>query len=337
MRGATIRDVAREAGVSVATVSRVLNGSGPVHASTRRRIQEVALRLRYTPDSAARSLITRRTHTLGVLLPDIYGEFFSEIIRGIDQAAQAAGYHLLVSSSHNERAEIEAALRTMRGRVDGLIVMSPDVDAAALVANLPESTPVVLVNCAVRDAAFHEIDVDNAGGMRAMTRHLLAAGHARIAFVRGPERNADAAERLAGYRAALQEAGAESRAEWELPGDFTDAGGHRAGLLLLALRPRPTALMCANDSTAIGALSALREAGVRVPEEIAVTGFDDIPIARYVTPALTSVHVDIAELGIRAARALLHAVESKNRHERGRETLPASLVIRQSCGTAAPP
>jgi LacI family transcriptional regulator len=336
MRGATIRDVAREAGVSVATVSRVLNDSGPVNAATRRRIQEVASRLRYAPDGAARSLITRRTHTLGVLLPDIHGEFFSEVIRGIDRAAQASGFHVLVSSSHNERSEIEAALRTMRGRVDGLVVMSPDVDAAALVANLPESTPVVLVNCNVRDAAFHEIDVDNAGGARAMAEHLLAAGHRRIAFVRGPDRNVDAADRLAGYRAALQAAGVERRGEWELAGDFTDTRGYRAVTELLALDPRPTALMCANDSTAIGALSALREAGVRVPEEVAVTGFDDIPIARYVSPALTTVHVDIAGLGARATQALLRAIEQKNDHERGRELVATTLAIRESCGTRSP-
>src|SRR5918998_1019573 len=139
----TIKDVAREANVSVATVSRVLNGSGPVSAETQHRIREVAGRLRYVPHGGARSLITSRTNTLGVLLPDLYGEFFSEVIRGIDQRAQKSGYHLLVSSSHADRAEIEAALRAMRGRVDGLIVMSPDVEARALAANLSESLPVV--------------------------------------------------------------------------------------------------------------------------------------------------------------------------------------------------
>jgi LacI family transcriptional regulator len=144
---ATIRDVAREAGVSVATVSRVFNNSGPVREDTRRRIDDVARRLRYIPNSAARTLSTRRTQTVGVVLPDLYGEFFSEVIRGIDQVVQESGWHLLVSSSHNERAEIEAALRAMRGRVDGLIVMSPDLDATTLSRNLPESLPVVLLNC----------------------------------------------------------------------------------------------------------------------------------------------------------------------------------------------
>ena len=329
---ATIRDVAREAGVSVATVSRVFNDSGPVNEATRRRIQDVARRLRYAPDSAARSLITRRTHTLGVLLPDLHGEFFSEVIRGIDQTAQASGYHLLVSSSHNERSEIEAALRAMRGRVDGLIVMTPDVDAQVLVSNLPESHPVVLLNCAVEGTAYDTINVDNEGGAHAMTRHLVELGHRDVAFVRGPARNVDAAERLRGYRTALAEAGIAPREAYELPGDFTDAGGHAAARRVLELAPRPTALFCANDSMAIGALSGLRDAGVRVPDDIAVAGFDDIPIARYMSPPLSTVHVAIGELGARAMRVLLVAVERKGQHVRRRETLPTTLVVRRSCG-----
>src|SRR5512132_3056708 len=133
----TIRDVAREAKVSVATVSRVLNSSGPVSDETRRRIREVAGRMRYAPHGGARSLITSKTQTLGVLLPDLYGEFFSEIIRGIDVAARSSGFHLLVSSSHSDRGELESAIRSMRGRVDGVIIMSPDLDASVLVATLP--------------------------------------------------------------------------------------------------------------------------------------------------------------------------------------------------------
>src|SRR5690606_5506248 len=139
-------------------VSRVFNRSGPVREPTRLRILEVAERLRYVPDSAARSLITRRTGTLGVLLPDLYGEFFSEVIRGLDGAAQARGYHLLLSSSHDDRSAIEAALRAMRGRVDGLVVMSPDIDAQGLRSNLPDSLPVVLLNCAVRGSAYDSLN-----------------------------------------------------------------------------------------------------------------------------------------------------------------------------------
>ncbi|MBX6366113.1 MAG: LacI family DNA-binding transcriptional regulator, partial [Gemmatimonadetes bacterium] len=222
---ATIKDVARAAGVSVATVSRVLNESGPVREETRRRVWEVASSLRYVPNETARSLITRSTRTLGVVLPDLHGEFFSEVIRGIDQRAQRERYHLLVSGSHNEREEIEAALRAMRRRVDGLVLMSPDIDAAGLEANLPHDLPVVLLNCAIRATAVPTITIDNFGGATAMVRHLLSLGHRRIGFIGGPPGNYDAAERLRGYRETMRAAGLDPSA-WEEVGDFTESGGH---------------------------------------------------------------------------------------------------------------
>ena len=202
----TIREVARAAGVSVATVSRVLNESGPVAGETRDRIRRVAGEMRYIPNGAARSLSMRRTGTLGVLLPDLYGEFFSEVIRGLDQAAQRARFHLLLSSSHNNRHDIEAALQAMRGRVDGLVVMSPHIDVAVLAANLPESLPAVMLNTPQSTSEFDTLSVDNFGGARAMVAHLVGHGHKRIAMVRGPEPNHDAEERVRGYRAALADA-----------------------------------------------------------------------------------------------------------------------------------
>lgn len=328
----TIRDVARAAGVSVATVSRVFNNSGPVHEETRARIREVASALRYSPNSAARSLITAKSNTLGVLLPDLYGEFFSEVIRGIDQTAQLNGYHVLVSSSHETQARIEGAMRAMRGRVDGLIVMSPDIDAPTLAANLPDDLPVVLLNCAVEGTSYDAISVDNFGGAYAMVRHLLSTGRDRVAILTGSSRNYDARERLRGYRAALRDAGAEQQEGWEIPGDFTEAGGYSAARGIGVLAPRPNALFAANDAMAIGALSALREIGLSVPGDIAVAGFDDIPMARYMNPPLTSVHVEISELGARAMGVLLAAVQEKNRHGRQQVTLPTTLVVRQSCG-----
>jgi len=334
----TIRDVARAAGVSVATVSRVFNNSGPVHEETRARIREVAREMRYSPNSAARSLITAKSNTLGVLLPDLYGEFFSEVIRGIDQTAQEHGYHVLVSSSHETQVRIEAAMRAMRGRVDGLIVMSPDIDAPTLAANLPDSLPVVLLNCAVEGTSYDVICVDNFGGAYAMVRHLLSTGRDRVAIITGSSRNYDARERLRGYRAALRDAGAEQREGedgWEIPGDFTETGGYRAARAIASLAPaerRPNAVFAANDAMAIGALSAFRELGLAVPRDIAVAGFDDIPMARYMSPPLTSVHVAISELGARAMDVLLAAVQEKNRHERRQVVLPTTLVVRQSCG-----
>ncbi|WP_457443946.1 LacI family DNA-binding transcriptional regulator [Roseateles sp. P5_E4] len=328
---ATIKDVARVAGVSVATVSRALNGAENVLPHTRQRIVEVARELRYSPSGAARSLITRRTDTIGALLPDLHGEFFSELIRGIDQAARARGLHLLLSSSHDDANEAAAALRAMNGRVDGLIVMSPHADDDFLSQNLPPALPAVLLNSGVRGASQRVFAVDNFGGARAMTEHLVRSGRRRIAFLGGPQANFEARERERGYRAGLA-VGAEA---WLLEGDFSEAGGQRAAAELLALPAgqRPDAVFAANDIMAIGLLGALQAGGVRLPEDIALAGFDDIPIARYVSPALTTMHVPIAALGGQALDALADTLE-RNATDAGATVMPVQLVVRRSCGSA---
>lgn len=327
----TIKDVAREAGVSVATVSRVLNGSGPVSEQTGQRIREVAGRLRYVPHGGARSLITRKTQTLGVLLPDLYGEFFSEVIRGMDDTAQRHGFHLLISRAHADTHGVETAMRAMRGRVDGVVAMSPDLGADAPL-DVPALLPIVLLCSAPRGDRTDLLTIDNQGGSRAIVSHLVGLGHTRIAIIKGAASNYDAAERLRGYRAALRQAGITADPSLSAEGGFTEAGGYAAALELLKLMPRPTAIFAANDSMAMGALSALREAGVRVPEDIAVAGFDDIPLARYMDPPLSTVRVPTYELGARAVEMVLHGVRSKNDHTRCRERVSTEIVIRRSSG-----
>ncbi len=331
----TIKDVARSARVSVATVSRVLNSTGPVLASTRTRIRSAIDSLGYVPHHTARSLITRRTNTLGVLLPDIYGEFFSELIRGIDATVRKAGYHLLVSSSHGERGEAGAIFRAMRGRVDGLVVLSPDIPVPALRAAIPDSLPVVLLNSPDESGgSFDLIHIDNVSGATAMVRHLHGLGHRRIAFIRGPEPNADATERLRGYRQALSSLGLGINAALELPGDFREDGGYRAGRRIAGMRHLPSAIFAANDAMAIGCLAALRDEGRSVPGDFALAGFDDIPIARFTAPPLTSVRVSIAELGAAAAERVLHGVRHGRGHKPLHLTLPTTLVVRESSGSA---
>ena len=328
----TIKDVARQADVSVATVSRVFSGANVVREETSRRIRDVAARLRYTPHVGARSLTTSKTSTLGVLLPDLYGEFFSEVIRGIDAAAQRSGYHLLVSSSHSDSREVASAMRSMRGRVDGLILMSPDLDAKTLVATLPEGHSVVLLNSSVRQRGVASVRIGNRRGARAMVRHLIEHGHRRVAIIAGAAHNLDSEQRRSGYRAALLDAGISLDLRLEVSGDFTEDSGFEAVRNMLADKScRPTAIFAANDAMAIGALSALREAGARVPEDFAVAGFDDIPMARHMTPRLSSVHVPIAELGERAAENLIAAV-SNSRYRARHEILHTTSVIRESCG-----
>jgi LacI family transcriptional regulator len=300
-----------------------------VREQTRQRIHRAIAKLRYVPHGAARSLITRKTHTVGVLLPDLFGEFFSELIRGIDLAARRHGYHLLVSSSHGDRSETEAMLRAMRGRVDGLIVLSPDLDGPDFESNLPSGFPVVLLN-ADGKKIFDSIRVDNYGGSLTVVRHLIGLGHRSIAFVTGPPRNHDAAERLRGYRDAVAGAGGRLL---ELDGDFREEAGYRAAGRMPRGKHPPTAVFAANDAMAIGLLCAFRERHIRVPEDVALAGFDDIPIARFITPPLTTVQVPIADLGARATAQLLHAIgEGDARRKPWEEVLPTRLVVRSSCG-----
>jgi LacI family transcriptional regulator len=328
---ATIHDVARRAGVSVATVSRVLNGKELVREETSRQVRAAAKSLRYVPNVAARSLSIRRSQTIGIVLPDVHGEFFSEVIRGIDLAARAEGYHILVSGSHSDPAQMLEVVDTMRGRVDGLVVMAPDVTLEPL-EELPKM-PVVLLNSS--GANGDAITIDNYGGARAMMRHLHGLGHTRIAFVCGPQHNADARERLRGYRHAMRGTAAKSLRALEWAGDFTEESGFAAGNKIVAQASRPTAVFSSNDSMAVGVLASLALAGIKVPGEMSVVGFDDIPIARYVAPPLTTMRVDIAELGRRSFALLLDAINDPLAHSYRHDRVATTLVVRNSC--AEPP
>lgn len=332
---ATIHDVAARAGVSVATVSRVLNGKQLVREETTRSVLEAASALRYVPNVAARSLSSRSTQTIGVLLPDVHGEFFSEVIRGIDRAARAEGYHVLVSGWHSDVAEMLAMINTMRGRVDGLILMAPDIPAASLREQLSTDLPSVLLNSA--DDGHPGVTIDNFGGAGLMMAHLAALGHERIAFIKGPAQNRDARERLRGYRRAMKKIkGTSADASLELSGDFSEESGIAAALQILASPNRPTAVFAANDSMAVGAMSAFAGAGLTVPDDIAVTGFDDIPIARYITPALTTVRVDLADFGHRGLSLMLECIRDPANQVHRRECATTTLVVRRSCGEHQP-
>ena len=327
----TIRDVARAAGVSIATVSRVFNDSPRVSPEARQRVRSAATRLDYWPNSAARSLTTSRTHTLGVLLPDLFGEFFSEVIRGIDHAARREHYQVLVSSSHADTAGLIAAAQSMRGRIDGLVAMVPERGNVASVRRLSQRFPVVLLNPPAGLDGFRTVSIANYDGAHSMVRHLVELGHRRIAIVKGPSGNIDSEERLRGYRTALLNAEIAVDPALEVRGDFTESSGYQAAAALLRLVPRPTAVFAANDSMAVGLLCALRDAQIAVPRDVTVAGFDDIEIARYMSPALTTVHVDAYQLGERAFRSLIELIQSPSRRRPGHEILPTTLVLRSSC------
>jgi len=304
LANATIRDVARAASVSVASASRALSGHAAVLPATRARIQEAARSLDYVPHAGARSLSMARAHAIGVVLPDLHGEFFSEFVRGMDREAYARGFHLLLSNMHADPAQAAAALGTMRGRVDGLAIMAPGIAADLLAASLPRALPVVLIN--TPDIGGHPaLRVENRAAVATMMRHLIDTGRRAIVHIAGPRGNIDADARREGFVQAMATAGLGARV---IDGDFHEEAGAGAARLLLAESAEVDAVFAANDMMAIGCLLAFRAAGVDVPRRIAVAGFDDIPAARYVFPSLTTMRVDIAELGARAVARLADAI-----------------------------
>jgi len=328
----TIHDVAHRADVSIATVSRVLNGNSRVSEESRRRVWAAAAELDYWPHGAARSLTTRRTHSLGVLLPDLYGEFFSEVIRGIDRAASQRRHHVLLSSSHADTGTVLAAARAMRGRIDGLILMAPEAGSADAVEAIRRRFPVVVLNPSAPVEGCDSVSIANFQGALAATRHLIALGHRTIATIRGPAGNVDAEERLRGCREAMRGAGLPGPA-LVLTGDFTEASGFRCAGEILRREPRPTAVFAANDSMAVGLLSALATRGLEVPRDLAVVGFDDISIARFISPPLTTVRVDAYGLGRQAVELMLSRGDPSLPAPTTHAVLPAPLVVRSSCGS----
>ena len=304
---ATIRDVARVSELSVASVSRVLNGHNNVHPDTRQKVLDAMQALGYSPNAAARSLSTAKAHAIGVVLPDLHGEFFSELMRGMDQAASKRGYMLLMSNMHADSLLAGQAMGAMRGRVDGLIVMAPQLSAHDLAKTLPVGLPAVLIN-SPDDAGHHNMRIDNRGGVTLMIRHLLANGRKRIVHLAGVRDNLDASERAQAYRDALAALAPEMPVR-VLEGDFTDESGERLVQQLIADGTEFDAIFAANDMMALGALQALRTVGVQVPAQVAVAGFDDVPLARYL--GLTTMRVDMVGIGQRAIARLIAELEGE--------------------------
>ena len=327
MAGVTIRDVARLAQVSVASVSRALNGLANVHPDTRERVVSAANELGYIPHAGARSLSLARAQTIGVVLPDIHGEFFSEIVRGMDRQAGSHGYLLLLSTMHAGNGQAGSALRAMRGRVDGLIIMAPHVAPEAVEDALPPEVPALLINSPAGKRALPRLRLDNFAGAQAVVRHLLEGNRRRLLHIAGPDGNIDAAERAEAFRRAVAGSGAEWRI---LPGDFTEEAGEGGARAILSGEVACDAVFAANDMMALGCLHALRAGGVAVPDEVAVAGFDDVPLARYL--ALTTVRVRIAELGARAIDRLIGQLGADRSDQDDELHLP-ELVIR---ATTAP-
>ena len=325
MAEATIRDVARRAEVSVASVSRVLNRLTNVSEDTRARVAAAIDELGYVPHAGARSLSLARTGAIGVVLPNLHGEFFSEFVRGMDGLATERGYLLLLSNMHAQSGTAEAVLKAMRGRVDGLIVMAPHLEDQEFATALPRGTPAVLVNTRAEVPGRPAIRLDNAAGARAVAEHFIAIGRRRIVHISGPVGNIDAEERAEAFRQALdRKPGVESLV---VQGDFYEQSGRAAVAALVDSVQKFDAIFAGNDMMAIGALEALRERGFKVPDDVAVAGFDDVPLASHL--GLTTVRVRIAELGERAIERLIRKLEGGEDSDGGELHAP-ELVVRGS-------
>jgi LacI family transcriptional regulator len=325
----TMADVAREAGVSLMTVSRALNGKDGISEGTRQRIQQVIDRLGYRRSDIARGLVTKRTGTIGLVVPDNSNPYFSEVARGVEHAAYAQDYNVFLCNTEEDAEREKAVLLSLAEKqVDGLIVCSSRLEKEELGTYLDYFAAQVLVNRRLDNGTASAVRPDDQSGGRLAVTHLFKTGHRAIGILAGPEPSFSGGLRLKGYSEALEATGVPVNPTWVqhcLP--MVDAS-QQAAIDLLTRNPELTALFCFNDLVAVGALKACAELGRAVPEDIAIVGFDDIPLASLVTPALTTIHLPRYELGWLAGETVLRSI---NGETSGTDTvLPVELVIRAS-------
>ena len=323
----TLEHVAREAGVSPSTVSRILNGTASVSSAKQAAVDEAIRRLRFRPNPVARGLAGGRTLSVGVLTQTISSPFYGEALHGIEDRLEQAGYIPLFVSGHWREADERKAMEALLSRrVDGLIVLAGRMPNADL-ESVSRTVPLVVVGRDVAGPGLFSLNFDNRAGGLVATRHLIECGHTRIAFIAGDMAHQDALERQAGYREALEAAGLNFDPALVMPGDFTEAGGLMAVNRLLESRLPFTAIFAANDQTAIGAALGLYRKNVRVPDDVSLVGFDDLAPARYSIPPLTTVRQSVYEMGSQAANAMLDMLHGRTPAV---ELPPPELVPRES-------
>jgi LacI family transcriptional regulator len=332
-RGVTIMDVARASGVSYATVSRVLSGYEFVRESTRNRVMEAVKHLGYVANLQARSLAGGRSRIIGLLVPNLDNSYVGTITRGIDQELERANYDLMLYTSHrhpgNESFYVSAIAN---GLTEGLLLVAPLVPTTYLDALRAQNYPYVLIDQADTTENSSVVEATNWQGAYEATRYLSQLDHTRIAFITGALAVRSAVERLRGYKAALADCNIPVREELVVEGDYQQQTGYETTKCLLqSVCPPPTAIFAANDLSAFGAMDAARECGLRIPDDISIIGFDDIPQASLVYPKLTTVRQPLEQMGRVAVKMLLERIEDRSRPPQ-RVTLATQLVIRDSCG-----
>lgn len=331
----TIKDIARLAGVSPSTVSRVVSNSPRISRDTADKVRRIMTEHGYHPNQTAKSLVSRTTHTLGIMLPrpaeELFrNDFFGELLRGIVTQSTRMGYDLLMTTVTGEQNELNTISRLAKGRrVDGLVLLGARRDDP-LIAYLSENDfPFVVIGRSETHPHIPMVDNDNVQASYDATCHLIAQGHQRIAFVSGPPTLTLSHDRLKGYRQALEEHGLESKEEWIVEGEFLQESGFRSMSLFMSMQERPTALVAIDDNVAFGVLSGLAELGFRVPEDLSLIGFNNIPLAELATPPLSSIDIGTYQLGYTAIVSLLEAIQGK----KPRKTpllIPHKLIVRAS-------
>ncbi|MBZ0277065.1 MAG: LacI family transcriptional regulator [Anaerolineae bacterium] len=328
---ATIRDVAKAANVSISTISHVINETRYVSPDTRERVLRAMQQLNYQHNRVASSLRNRKTYTIGVLLPNSANPYFAELLAGIEAACFEQDYHIIMGNANDDPAREQSYLKVLLSRqVDGILLISTGAFADSIHLLRENKTPVVMVDRSTELTTVDELFTDNQGGGHLATAHLLALGHRRIGCVTGPSFLTPSAARVQGYRDAFAAVGEPLREEWIVTGDFQHAGGYRAAQKLLALDDTLTAIFACNDVMAIGVMAALQEAGLRVPQDVSVIGYDDIPLASYSNPRLTTIAQPARELGHLAVERLLERLDDPDVPAR-LDMLPVTLVERDSC------
>ena len=329
----TIRDVAERAGVSSMTVSRVINRSGYISQDARERVEAAIAELGYVPNTLARSLRFKRTKTLACVLTDITNPFFTTIARGVGDAANAQGFNVIfcnTDESESEQAEQLTAL--VEKRVDGILLVPAASSAEAVAFLRDQKVPVVVLDRRVPDCSVDSVRCDSEVGAYELVKLLMALGHRRIAILTGPQTVSTAQDRVAGYRRAMTEAGHSADPELIGYGTFTQAGGYQTAKRMLALAFRPTAFFAANNFIAVGAYQAIREAGLSVPEDVAMAAFDDLPESLAIEPFFTVAAQPAYEMGRRATELLLQRLTGEHPDACQEIVLPFEIIVRRSSG-----
>ncbi|HEU4636597.1 MAG TPA: LacI family DNA-binding transcriptional regulator [Edaphobacter sp.] len=326
-----IRTVAASAKVSVATVSRVINNIANVDPVLSKRVWEAITKLGYIPNNQARALVSGRSRLLGVIIFDITNPFFPELIQGFEEEAVGAGYETLIGSTGYDLRRMEICVQRMLERkVDGVAVMTFGIEEPLLERFTLKKIPMVFVDVAPEKKGFSAIRIDYDHGIYEAVQHLAVLGHRRIAFIAGPTGLHSAQARKQAFSAAVASIGLELPHEFVYVGDYTTEGGSRGAEHLLKLAQPPTAIVCANDMTAIGAMHAASRLGMKIPDDLSLVGFDDIGIARYMLPPLTTVRMSGREIASSAVKILIATLKKEDNDKVAYETVKTRLVVRQS-------